>query len=198
MNQRNEHDSANGQSGWSWPGASLYRSDRAELSSSPHLFFYFQSATYYISRNAPHCKICGKMVEDSRTHFPLQNNADGHLAQPALPERSVDPCFLMEADNLSGLSGATRSCHVTGSLSNQELVGNSTESASSLPTLEDVIFDNSMPLTDTIIPGSNQVVSLSSTFIVRRLLREPRSHSRIRRSKRLWSRHCLGLTTRGF
>ena len=151
-----------------------------------------------ISRNAPQCKTCGKMVEESRTHFPLQNNADDHLAQPALSERSVDPCVLMEADNLSGFSGATQSCHVTGFLSNQELVGNSTGSASSLPTLEDVIFDDPTQLANTVIPGSNQAVSLSSTSVLRTSFRESRSHSRIRCSKRLWSRHCPGLTTRGF
>ena len=173
------HDSANGQSGWSWPGASLYRSDRAELSSSPHLFFHCPTATFHKSRNAPQCKTCGKMVKESRTRFPLQNNADDHLAQPALPEPSVDLCFLMEADNLSGLSDATQSCHVTSSLSNQELVGNSTESASSLPTLEDVIFDDSMQLAGTAMTGSHQPVSLSSTFIMITLFRESRFHSRI-------------------
>ena len=104
------------------------------------------------------------MTEESRTQFALRNNTDDGLAQRALPERSVDPCFLMEADNLGGLSGVTQSCDVVGSLSNQEFIENSTESASSPPALEDLIFNDSMLLADTVMPRSGQAVSLSSTL----------------------------------
>ena len=125
------------------------------------------------------------MIEDSRTHFALRNHADDRLGQPALPERSVDPWFLMEADILGGSSGATQSYNVTGPLPNHEFIGNSTESASSPPTLEGVIFDDSMLLADTVMPRSNQAVSLSSNRILRASFRERRLHSRVRCSERL-------------
>ena len=160
-----------------WPEASLHRSHRAELPSSPYFLFIY--------RNAPQCKVCGKMIEDSGTHFALRNHADDHLGQPALPERSVDPRFLMEADILGGLSGATQSYNVTGSLPNQEFIGNSTESALSPLTLKGVIFDDSVLLADTVMPRSNQAVSLSPNLMLRASFRERRLHSRIRCSERL-------------
>ena len=138
------------------------------------------------------------MIEESRTHFALRNHADDHLRQPVLPERSVDPWFLMEADILGGSSGATQSYNVTGPLPNHEFIGNSTESALSPPTLKCVIFDDSMLLADTVMPRSNQAVSLSLNLILRASFRERRLHSRIRCSERLQSRHCPALTTRGF
>ena len=91
----------------------------------------------------------------------------------------------MEADILGGSSGATQSYNLTGPLQNHEFIGKSTESALSPPTLEGVIFDDSMLLADTVMPRSNQAASLSPNLILRASFRERRLHSRIRCSERL-------------
>ena len=112
------------------------------------------------------------MVEESRT------NCD--LAQPVPPKDSVDPHLLMEGAISGGFSGGAQSNDITKSLSNQELLSNSTGIASSPLTFEDVIFNDSMLLANTGMNGSNQAVSLSSTSLLGTSFEERRLHSQIR------------------
>lgn len=105
------------------------------------------------------------MDQEQRTHFVVRDDADNHLAQPALFTGSLNPWFLTQDDSLGSSFRPAHVCDVTTSLSNREFIEEGTDRALDSFALGGVGSNA------TVTTESNQAVCLSSMLPLRRSLK---------------------------
>ena len=138
------------------------------------------------------------MAEGRRAHLVARDATnDHHLAQLALPTRSLSPWSLIKRDDSDDPCAGARSCDTPSSLLVKEDDENSTFRASSSSASEKIVSNEFMLTADTVIPTSIHAVSLSRILRLIIVSKKHRLHDR-NRYPESWRLYCLGLTTRGF